>query len=35
MKNIFEEEKIRLTYTGFDRFITGGAMPVIKPTELR
>ena len=28
IENIFEEEKIQLTYTGFDRFITGGAMPV-------
>lgn len=28
IEKIFEADKINLTYTGFDRFITGGAMPV-------
>ncbi len=28
IETVFVEEKIHLTYTGFDRFITGGAMPV-------
>jgi 4-deoxy-L-threo-5-hexosulose-uronate ketol-isomerase len=28
IEKIFEVDRINLTYTGFDRFITGGAMPV-------
>ena len=28
IEDIFEPEKIKLTYTGFARFVTGGAMPV-------
>lgn len=30
VERIFEEDKIVLTYSAFDRFITGGAMPVKK-----
>ena len=34
IESIFVEEKIQLTYTGFDRFITGGAMPVNEELSL-
>jgi 4-deoxy-L-threo-5-hexosulose-uronate ketol-isomerase len=34
IEHIFEEDRINLTYTGFDRFITGGAMPVSEEVSL-
>ncbi|MCP4367793.1 MAG: 5-dehydro-4-deoxy-D-glucuronate isomerase [Deltaproteobacteria bacterium] len=34
IEKMFEAEKINLTYTGFDRFITGGAMPVKEELSL-
>ena len=34
IEDIFEPEKIKLTYTGFDRFVTGGAMPVKEELSL-
>jgi 4-deoxy-L-threo-5-hexosulose-uronate ketol-isomerase len=34
IEKIFEVDRINLTYTGFDRFITGGAMPVKKELSL-
>lgn len=34
IETIFEEEAIQLSYTGFDRFITGGAMPVKEELSL-
>lgn len=27
IKSVFEEDKVKLTYTGYDRFVAGGAMP--------
>ena len=34
IESIFVKEKIQLTYTGFDRFITGGAMPINEELSL-
>ncbi|MFG6687753.1 5-dehydro-4-deoxy-D-glucuronate isomerase [Mariniflexile sp. HNIBRBA6329] len=34
IEDIFEAEKINLTYTGLDRFIIGGAMPINKELSL-
>ena len=34
IETVFEEDKINLVYTGYDRFITGGAMPVKEALSL-
>ena len=34
VESIFEDDKIKLVYTGYDRFITGGVVPKSGPIKL-
>ncbi|WP_298551501.1 5-dehydro-4-deoxy-D-glucuronate isomerase [uncultured Algibacter sp.] len=34
IENLFESDKINLVYSHYDRFITGGAMPILNSIEL-
>ena len=34
IESVFESEKVKLTYTGYDRFVVGGALPVRNALKL-